>query len=120
MRFASALTAIAAVAAAPLLVAANGPHMQPEAFVSAVRCTAFQSAEASDGLGAVKYQLNTELRRQSAPVAAEAAAAVREVAARADGVRSAEDVAIFRKEGIAACAGAGEMVARRSLSAGDV
>lgn len=81
MRFALIATSVAAAVAVPFAVGASGPQMSGDQFLSAVRCTAYQDIDRSDAeLAEVKYQLNTEARRQPAETAAIARAEVRDIA----------------------------------------
>lgn len=83
MRFALAATSLAAIAAIPLAVAAAGPSMTGDQFVSAVRCVAYQQAHGAE-VGAAKVDLFWESHRQSPETVAEAISAVRDIAAGAD------------------------------------
>jgi len=71
MRFAFVATSVAAIVAVPLALAAAGPQMTSDEFVSAVRCTAYESARhANADLGAQKLRLNGEARHQAAETVA--------------------------------------------------
>lgn len=107
MRFALIATCAAAVVAVPLAVQASGPQMTQNEFLSAVRCAAYQGADAD-----ARYQLNTEARHQSPAVAAEA----RQIALQA--VNGAEDGngAMVEAES-AACAGAALIAGAHAQSA---
>lgn len=83
MRFSVAATSLAAIAAIPLAIAAAGPRMSQEQFLSSVRCVAAQEAGSTD-LAAAKTELNWEAHRQSPETVAEALDAVRSAAADAD------------------------------------
>lgn len=83
MRFAVLATTAAAAVAIPFAVAATGPQMSGEQFLTEVRCVAYQDAVLPHGeLAEAKYQLNAEARRQPAETAAiaraEASLAARE------------------------------------------
>ncbi len=83
MRFAFFATTAAAVVAVPFALSATAPQMSDQEFLSAVRCTAYESAAHPDAqLAEAKWQLNSEARRQSAEIAAlaraEASAAARQ------------------------------------------
>lgn len=89
MRFAFLATTAAAVVAVPFALAATAPQMSDQEFLSAVRCTAYESAAHPNAqLAEVKWQLNSEARRQSAETAAlariEAGAAARQAVNGAD------------------------------------
>lgn len=103
MRFAVIATAAAAAVAVPLAVAASGPQMSSDQFLSAVRCTAYENLSGADaGLTEAKWQLNAEARRQSAETAEQALAEVTQIARQA---YSAEP-GVLTQEQAAACAGA--------------
>lgn len=81
MRIAEIATGLAAVVAVPMAMQATRPSMSEGEFVSAVRCAAYEQAATPDAdLGALKYHLNAEARRQ--PVEAVTAAAAQASAAR--------------------------------------
>ena len=103
MRFAVIATAAAAAVAVPLAVAASGPHMSSDQFLSAVRCTAYESLVSADaGLIEAKVQLNAEARRQPAETAARARAEASDIARKA----YSADAGALTQEQAAACAGA--------------
>jgi len=79
MRFALIATAAAAAVALPLAVAAGGPQMSSDQFLSAVRCTAYENATGGR-VAEARYVLNAEARRQSAETAALARAEAATVA----------------------------------------
>lgn len=84
MRFALIATTIAAAVAVPLGVAAAGPQMSEDQFISAVRCTAFEDVRhANASLGEEKWLLNAEARRQAPETAAQARAEVGAIAQQA-------------------------------------
>jgi hypothetical protein len=102
MRFAVIATAAAAAVAVPLAVAASGPQMSSDQFLSAVRCTAYENLVGQDaGLTEAKWQLNAEARRQAPETAAQARAEVSDITRKA---YSAEPRALTREQA-AACAG---------------
>lgn len=77
MRFAFVATGVAAAVAVPLALAAAGPQMSRDEFLSAVRCTAYEDARGSQAdLGLGKWRLNSEALRQSPDTAAAAQAEV--------------------------------------------
>jgi hypothetical protein len=81
MRFAFVTTSVAAAVAVPLALAAAGPQMSREEFLSAVRCTAYADVHGPEsGLGFAKWRLNSEASRQGAEAAAAAEAEVKAVA----------------------------------------
>lgn len=82
MRLALIATAAAAAIAVPLAVAAGGPQMSSDQFLTAVRCTAYENA-AGTYVGEQKYRLNAEARHQPAETAAEARAIARAAASAA-------------------------------------
>lgn len=103
MRFAVIATAAAAAVAVPLAVAASGPQMSSDQFLSAVRCTAYENlVDADAGLTEAEWQLNAEARRQPAETAAKALAEVSDISRQA---YSAEP-GVLTEEQAAACAGA--------------
>jgi hypothetical protein len=83
MRFALIATTAAAAVAVPLAMAAAGPQMSRDEFLSAVRCTAYEDISSTAQLGVAKFRLNAEARRQDAQTAAEARAEVSAVARQA-------------------------------------
>jgi hypothetical protein len=81
MRFAFVATSVAAVVAVPLALAATGPQMTSDEFLSAVRCTAYVNAtNANADLAAEKLRLNSEALAQPAETAALARAEARQIA----------------------------------------
>ena len=103
MRFAVIATVAAAAVAVPLAVAASGPQMSSDQFLSAVRCTAYENLVGADaGLTEAEWQLNAEARRQPAETAAQALAEVSDISRNA---YSAEP-GMLTQEQAAACAGA--------------
>jgi hypothetical protein len=106
MRFALIATATAAAVALPFAPAATAPQMSGEEFLTAVRCTAYQDLDRSDAeLAEAKYQLNTEARLQPAEMAAEAQAAVTDIARKAVNIQTAADAVMISQERAAACSG---------------
>lgn len=84
MRFAAIATTAAAVVAVPFALAAGGPQMSDQEFLSAVRCTAYEDvARPHAQLSETKWQLNAEARRQSAETAALARIEARDAARQA-------------------------------------
>jgi hypothetical protein len=80
MRFALIATSVAAVVAVPLAASIAAP-MGSDAFVSAVRCTAYEGAtQPGVDLSTAKFRLNSEALRQPAAVAAEAQKAASDIA----------------------------------------
>ncbi|HET9230171.1 MAG TPA: hypothetical protein VFO00_02710 [Vitreimonas sp.] len=102
MRFAVIATAAAAAVAVPLAVAASGPQMSSDQFLSAVRCTAYENAVGADAVSEAKWELNAEARRQPAETAAQARAEASDIARMA---YSAEPGTLTQEQA-AACAGA--------------
>jgi hypothetical protein len=81
MRFAFVTTVVAAAAAVPMALAATGPQMSRDAFLSAVRCTAYADvAGPGADLSLAKWRLNSEALRQSPATAAVAQAEVDAIA----------------------------------------
>jgi hypothetical protein len=112
MRFAVLATAAAAIAAAPLLGVASGPRMDSQEFLSAVRCVAYQNAAgAGRELGAARYLLNAEARRQPAETAAQARAEAAAIAQQAAGIENAAEAGVVHVTGASACMGASLEVA---------
>ncbi|MGE0595412.1 MAG: hypothetical protein AB7P07_03555 [Hyphomonadaceae bacterium] len=106
MRFALIATGAAAIAALPMVVAVSTPQMNGQAFVQAVRCTAFESVvDNSRDVAAQRYALNLEAQRQPAETThlaqAEARAATREAA----DIVNAGDTVILGQTMRAACSG---------------
>ena len=82
MRFSLIAASAAAVIAIPVALAAAGPQLSQDQFISAVRCVAFEDVSGADaGLGAAKYRLNVEAARQPEEAVAPARAEVRAIAA---------------------------------------
>jgi len=106
MRIALFATAAAALAAVPLAVSVAGPQMSGDQFLSAVRCTAYESvATPNADLGAVRMQLNAEARRQPAETASQARAEAKLIARQAVISESAGDAAMLRATQATACQG---------------
>lgn len=106
MRFAAFATAAAAAVAIPLAVQAAGPQMSGDAFVEAVRCTAYERVlDPQKDVGAERMRLNAEAARQESAVAQRAHNEVNAIGHRAATVANASDVAMMRAEQAAACAG---------------
>jgi hypothetical protein len=82
MRLALIATAAAAAIAVPLAVAAGGPQMTSDQFLSAVRCTAYEDATGGH-VAEAKYLLNAEARHQPAETAALARAEASTIARQA-------------------------------------
>lgn len=81
MRFAFVATSVAAAVALPLSLAAAGPQMSRDEFLSAVRCTAYADVSGSNAdLALAKWRLNSEASRQGAETASAALAEVDAVA----------------------------------------
>jgi hypothetical protein len=107
MRFALIATSVAAAVAVPLAMAATGPQMTDDQFLSAVRCIAYEDVVRPDAeVSEAKWELNAEARRQPAVTAAQAHAEVDSIARKAVNIESAADVAMMRDEQAAACRGA--------------
>jgi len=104
MRFAVLATAAAAAVAVPFAVAATGPQMTADEFLSAVRCVAYEDA-VGGAPNDVKYRLNTEARLQPAATAAIAREEVSAIARAAVNTESGPDAAMIRQERTAACQG---------------
>lgn len=104
MRFASIVTAAAAIVAAPFVAVASGPQMEPESFVGAVRCAAYDNLPQFQGdnpeLAQTRVALAFEARNQSAEVAGRARAEAHAIA------RHGAHTSVFqlREERVAACA----------------
>ncbi len=82
MRFSLLAASAAAVLAVPVALAAAGPQLSQDEFISAVRCVAFDDISGADaGLGAAKWRLNVEAARQPEAAVAAARAEVRAIAA---------------------------------------
>lgn len=81
MRFAVIATSCAALVAIPLVAGAAAPQMSSDAFVSAVRCTAYENATSADAdVAAAKFRLNGEALRQSPEAVAQAHKAASDIA----------------------------------------
>ncbi len=107
MRFALIATTAAAAIAVPLAMAATGPQMSSEQFLSAVRCTAYEDITQSGAqLGEAKWRLNSEARRQAPATAAQAHAEVDQIARQAVSIQGPVDRAMLAAESAAACQGA--------------
>ncbi len=82
MRFSLLAASAAAVIAIPIALAAAGPQLSEDQFISAVRCVAFEDVSGADpSLGAAKFRLNVEAARQPEGAVAAARAEVRAIAA---------------------------------------
>ena len=82
MRFSLIAASAAAAIAIPVALAAAGPQLSEDQFITAVRCVAFEDVSGADvGLGAAKYRLNVEATRQPEEAVAAARAEVRAIAA---------------------------------------
>jgi hypothetical protein len=103
MRFALAAAVGAALVAVPLAVAATGPQMSSDEFLTAVRCTAHEAASGAPraALAEAKYELNSEARRQPVETAVQALAEARAIARQAVIGESGADAA-----NLSACADA--------------
>lgn len=118
MGFAAVATGIAAVVAVPLALASVGPSMSEDAFLAAVRCTAYQDFDHADAdLADARWRLNTEARLQPAAAAARAQAEVSDIARKAVNIESAADAAKLAQDRDAACLGAQIAAAADSSSA---
>lgn len=103
MRFAILATTAAAAVAIPLAIAATGPQMTGDQFLSEVRCVAYQDAVLPHAdVAEAKYQLNAEARRQPAETAAIARAEASSIAREAVNSARGQDGSIIGD----ACAGA--------------
>ena len=71
MRFALIATSAAAVVAVPFALAAAGPQMSSDEFLSAVRCAAYEDVSGAQ-IADARYELNAESQRQAATTVAEA------------------------------------------------
>lgn len=111
MRFAFVTTSVAAAVAVPLALAAAGPQMSRDEFLSAVRCTAFEDVHgANPDLGLAKWRLNSEASRQGVEAAAAAEAEVKAVARAAVNGESAPIAASCAEGQLADGAAAGPSV----------
>ena len=105
MRFALIATTAAAVVAVPFAVAAAGPQMTSQEFLSAVRCAAYEDVSGAEADQA-KYELNAEGTRHSAETIAAAEAEVSTIARQAVNSQTAQDQAMLRSQRAQACSGA--------------
>jgi hypothetical protein len=105
MRFALIATTAAAVVAVPLAVAATGPQMKSDDFLTAVRCTAYDIASGAPAADA-RYELNLEGQRQPAETLAAAEAEASAIARQAVNSQTAHDQAMLRSQRAAACSAA--------------
>ena len=113
MRFALIATSAVAAVAAPFVVAAAGPQMTSNEFITAVRCTAYEQVTSPQtDLGAAKVRLNAEARRQAPETAEEARSQVTVIAQEAAAVDNASEAAILHQRA-SSCA-AGQMAAGRA------
>lgn len=102
MRFALIATTAAAVVAVPFALAAAGPQMTSDQFLTAVRCVAYENITGAQVADA-KYQLNAEGNRQSAETLAAAEAEVSAIARQAVNSQTAQDQAMLRSQRAQAC-----------------
>ena len=102
MRFALIATTAAAVVAVPFALAAAGPQMTSDQFLTAVRCVAYENVTGAQVADA-KYQLNAEGNRQSAETLAAAEAEVSAIARQAVNSQTAQDQAMLRSQRAQAC-----------------
>lgn len=105
MRFALIATTAAAAVAIPLAVAAAGPQMSRNEFVSAVRCAAYEDVSGAQN-DQTKYELNAEGLHQSVETRAAAAAEVRAIARQAVNSQTQADQAMLHSQWAAACSSA--------------
>lgn len=104
MRIALIATAAAAAIAVPLAVAASGPQMSGDQFVSAVRCTAYEDVVSPESDTALqRMRLNAEATKQNPETVQLAHNAVNTVAAEARAVANPADAAMMRRERVSAC-----------------
>jgi len=103
MRFALIATTAAAVVAVPFALAAAGPQMTSDQFLTAVRCVAYENVTGAQVADA-KYQLNAEGNRQSTETLAAAEAEVSAIARQAVNSQTAQDQAMLRSQRAQACA----------------
>lgn len=102
MRFALIATTLTAIVAVPWAVAATGPRMSPEAFVSAVRCVAVQQvAHPELKFAASEFALNAEARAQAPETVETARRVVRAVYEGEGGVANSEERASMGDCGLA-------------------
>ncbi|HWA00235.1 MAG TPA: hypothetical protein VG841_07945 [Caulobacterales bacterium] len=96
--------------------------MKSDQFVSAVRCAAYDSlpqfADKGRDLGLARFQLNSELRRQSPETAVAAHQAVADVARRANAATTPAALTALRIDRSAACTG-GAIVADHAPADGE-
>jgi hypothetical protein len=102
MRFALIATTAAAVVAVPFALAAAGPQMTSQEFLSAVRCTAYEGVTGAQ-VSEARYELNAEGQRQSAETLAAAEAEVSAIARQAVNSQTAQDQAMLRSQRAQAC-----------------
>jgi hypothetical protein len=105
MRFAFIATTAAAVVAVPFALAAAGPQMSSDQFLTAVRCTAYENVS-GEPVAEAKFQLNAEGNRQSAETLAAAEAEVSAIARQAVNSQTAQDQAMLRSQRAQACSNA--------------
>lgn len=110
MRFALIATTAAAVVAVPFALAAAGPQMTSQEFLSAVRCTAYEGVTGAQ-ISEARYELNAEGQRQSAETLAAAEAEVSAIARQAVNSQTAQDQAMLRSQRAQACATSPEVAA---------
>lgn len=104
MRFALVATSVAAAVAVPFAMAAAGPQMSGEEFLTAVRCTAYESVVNRDAdVLAAELRLNAEARRQPIETANLAQAEAKQIALQAVNAESLSDAAMLRGARAAAC-----------------
>jgi hypothetical protein len=102
MRFAFIATTAAAVVAVPFAMAAAGPQMTSDEFLTAVRCAAYEDVTGAPAAEA-KYELNAEAQRQPAETIAAAEAEVSAIARQAVNSQTAHEQAMLRSQRAAAC-----------------
>lgn len=102
MRFALIATTAAAVVAVPFAVAATGPQMSSNEFVTAVRCAAYADVSGAE-IGGAKYELNAEAQRQSAETVGAAQTEVSAIARQAVNSQTPAQWAMLRSQRAAAC-----------------
>jgi len=105
MRFALIATTAAAVVAVPFALAAAGPQMSSDEFLSAVRCAAYEDVSGAQ-IADARYELNAESQRQAPATVAEAQAEVSAIARQAVNSQTPTDQATLRSARAAACSGA--------------
>lgn len=105
MRFALIATTAAAVVAVPFALAASGPQMSSDEFLSAVRCAAYEDVSGAQ-IDDARYQLNAESQRQTPATVAAAQAEVSAIARQAVNSQTLADQATLRSERAAACSNA--------------